>query len=351
MGPSGCRRIIPRTFRLRGTQQVQKAVDCYNAGATVLHIHVRDPKTGHISKNFNEYNDQIGRLRQAVPKMVLQVGGSISFAPEGEQAATWQSYDTRHMLAEINPKPDQVTVALGSTTYDMTPLLSPDDFKGTTMEGKPNVFWQYANMVADATPEFYIEHIKRLTKNRIQPHFSLAHIHSLMILERLMRQGVYKGPVNGFYSMIGGGVQGTNPFDFMELVRRNPHGSVFTYHTIMRYTWPVAAMCIALGQHTRAGIEENLWGSHKGERLTSVQMIEKQVRMAEELGRDIATGEEARKILKIGVWYKTVEETLFALGLPPNRTEGQRGFLVYETDGRTPKAAPAGAVDPRLLLL
>ena len=34
-----------------------------------------DPKTGHISKNFNEYNDQIGRLRKAVPKMIFQLGG------------------------------------------------------------------------------------------------------------------------------------------------------------------------------------------------------------------------------------------------------------------------------------
>ena len=93
-------------------EQVQAAVDCYNAGATVLHIHVRDPKTGHISKNFNEYNDQIGRLRKAVPKMILQLGGSISFAPEPGEEAKFQNYDSRHKLAEINPKPDQVTVSL-----------------------------------------------------------------------------------------------------------------------------------------------------------------------------------------------------------------------------------------------
>ena len=93
-------------------EQVQAAVDCYNAGATLLHIHVRDPKTGHISKNFSEYNDQIGRLRKAVPKMVLQLGGSISFAPEPGEEAKFQNYDSRHKLAEINPKPDQVTVSL-----------------------------------------------------------------------------------------------------------------------------------------------------------------------------------------------------------------------------------------------
>jgi uncharacterized protein (DUF849 family) len=43
--------------------QVQMAVDCYNAGATLLHVHVRDPKTGHISKKFKECGDVIGRLR------------------------------------------------------------------------------------------------------------------------------------------------------------------------------------------------------------------------------------------------------------------------------------------------
>ena len=63
-------------------EQTQAAVDCYNAGATLLHIHVRDPKTGHISKNLKEYGEQVARLRKAVPKMILQMGGSISFAPE-----------------------------------------------------------------------------------------------------------------------------------------------------------------------------------------------------------------------------------------------------------------------------
>jgi hypothetical protein len=45
-------------------EQVQVAKDCYNAGATLLHIHVRDPKTAHISKKFSEYSEQVGRLRK-----------------------------------------------------------------------------------------------------------------------------------------------------------------------------------------------------------------------------------------------------------------------------------------------
>ena len=76
---------IPVTMQ----EQVQKAVDCYNAGATVLHVHVREAD-GKGSKRLSMFNELLDRLRTAVPKMVLQVGGSISFAPEGEGAeAKW----------------------------------------------------------------------------------------------------------------------------------------------------------------------------------------------------------------------------------------------------------------------
>jgi hypothetical protein len=95
-------------------------------------------------------------------------------------------------------------------------------------------------------------------------------------------------------------------------------------------------MMIALGQHTRAGIEDNLWGPKKGVRYTTVQMIEQQVKMAELIGRPIATAEQTRAMLKIGVTYKTTEETLANLGLPPNRENGNAGFHVHVTDGKLP---------------
>jgi uncharacterized protein (DUF849 family) len=249
------------------------------------------------------------------------------------------------MLADIDPKPDQVTVAIGSTQYDVTSMLTVDDVEGTHMND-PKVMWQYQQMVADSTPEFYIENIKCLRENGIQPYFALAHIHGLEIVERLIRSGQYMGPLNGFYSMVGGGSAGSNPFDLMELIRRAPQGSVFTYQTMFRLVYPISAVCIALGQHVRAGIEENLWGPVKGQRFTSVEMIRKMARIAEELGRPLATPEETRRILKLGTWYDSPEETLFNLGLPPNRDEGERGFLTYETNGRL-HAAVATPSDPR----
>ena len=49
-------------------EQVQAAVDCYNAGATVLHVHVRNPATGHLSTDFDQFNYFLERLKKAVPE-------------------------------------------------------------------------------------------------------------------------------------------------------------------------------------------------------------------------------------------------------------------------------------------
>ena len=214
-------------------------------------------------------------------------------------------------------------------------------FEGTRFTN-PAMLHAMANLVADSTPDFYLENIKRLVQHGIQPYFALPHVHSLELVERLIRKGYYMGPMNGFFSIGGGGMCGANPFDLMELIRRTPHGSCFTYQTTFRLTHPVSAICIALGQHTRAGIEDNLWDTTKGVRMSTIQMIEKHVRMAKELGRAIATPEQARQMLKIGVTYKSTEETLANLGLPPNRRPGNMGFLVHETDGSFHPAAQGG---------
>ncbi|MGF6372940.1 uncharacterized protein (DUF849 family) [Paraburkholderia sp. RAU6.4a] len=306
--------------------QIQKAVDCYNAGATVLHVHVRE-EDGKGSKRLSKFNESLARLREAVPDMVLQVGGSISFAPESEgQEAQWLDYDTRHMLAELDPKPDQVTIAINTSQMNICELLTPDDVAGTILE-KPEYFNAYSEMIVDAKPSFFVEHLRRLQKAGIQPHFMLGHVHQLESVERLIRRGLYTGPLVLNYVAIGGGAAGLHPADLIEFVRRTPDGSVLTIESAMRAVLPMNAMAIAMGLHVRVGIEDNLWG-RKGERITSVQQIEQTVRIARELGRDIATGADAKRIYQIGEWYQSADETIAALGMAPNRKSAQRGFTV-----------------------
>jgi hypothetical protein len=104
-------------------------------------------------------------------------------------------------------------------------------------------------------------------------------------------------------------------------------------------------MGIALGIHVRVGIEDNLW-RRKGVRMTSVEQIEQVVQIARLLERKVATGKEARQILKLGVWYNSVDETLANLGLPPNRKDGQLGFIVKDGDGHAPSHAFSSCMHP-----
>src|ERR1700751_3006945 len=112
--PSWVPSDFPEDIPVTMDEQIQKAVDCYNAGATVLHLHARE-EDGTGSKRLSKFNELIAGVRAAVPDMIIQVGGSISFAPESEEdgaQAKWLSDEVRHMLAELKPTPDQVTIAV-----------------------------------------------------------------------------------------------------------------------------------------------------------------------------------------------------------------------------------------------
>ena len=318
--PDDFREDLPLTM----DEHVQKAVDCYEAGATVLHIHVRE-LDGKGSKRLSKFNELLAGLRQAVPDMILQVGGSISFAPEGEGAdAKWLSDDTRHMLADLDPAPDQVTIAINTSQMNIMELMTADDIAGTSME-RPELAEAYREMTVPAGPAWVEEHLRRLQAAGIQPHFQLSSIPQLETVERLIRSGIYTGPLNLTWVGIGGGFDGPNPYNIMNFIQRVPDGACLTLETLMRSVLPVNAMAIAMGLHPRCGNEDTIWG-RKGEKMTSVQQVEQLVRVAGELGREVATGKEARDIYRIGQTYADADETLAKLGYAPNRRPGQVGF-------------------------
>jgi uncharacterized protein (DUF849 family) len=317
---------FPEDIPVTMEQQIQKAVDCYNAGATVLHLHVRE-LDGKGSKRLSKFNELIAGVRKAVPEMIIQVGGSISFAPESEGAAAkWLSDDTRHMLAELEPTPDQVTVTVNTSQMNVVEHWDDADTKGTSMED-PEVYRAYKEMTVPAQPGWAEEHIRRLSKAGIQSAFQCYNINSFDSVERLMRRGVYKGPLVMNWVAIGGGMDVPNIYSLANFVRAVPDGAVVTVESSMRNVLPVNMMGIAMGLHVRCGIEDNIWNQSRSEKMGTVKQVEQLVRIAREFGRPIATAQQARDISKIGVFYDTVEETLLANGFAPNRNGAQQGFL------------------------
>jgi uncharacterized protein (DUF849 family) len=217
-----------------------------------------------------------------------------------------------------------VTIAINTNQMNVMELITEEDCGGTSM-GEPAYSHAYREMTIPSGPDFVEEHLKRLQANGIQPHFMLGDVGQLETVERLIRRGVYTGPLILNWVAIGGGMDGPHPRNLLEFINRVPDGAVLTIEGLMRSVLPLNTMAIAMGLHVRVGIEDNLWGK-KGERLTSVKQVEKIANIARELYRDIANGEEARHIYKIGERYKTADETLAKLGYVPNRKPGQRGI-------------------------
>jgi uncharacterized protein (DUF849 family) len=317
-GPEWMPADFPEDIPVTMDEQVRKAVDCYNAGATVLHLHVRE-LDGKGSKRLSKFNELIAGVRQAVPGMIIQVGGSISFAPESEgETAKWLSDDTRHMLAELNPRPEQVTIAINSNQMNVVEQMCDADLAGTSL-AEPSMYRAYREMTIPAGPEWVEEHIRRLSASGIQTHFQLANVTQIETVERMMRRGTCNVPLILTWVAIGGGFDAPNIYNLANFVRAVPDGAVLTLETSMLNVLPINMMAIAMGLHVRCGIEDNIWTQDRKGKMSSVRQIEQLVRISRECGREIADGNEARRIYRIGEFYANADETLARNGFAPNR--------------------------------
>src|SRR5688500_15164660 len=229
-GPEWMPADFPEDIPVTMEQQIQKAVDCHNAGATVLHLHVSE-LDGKGSKRLSKFNELIAGIRARVPELIIQVGGSISFAPEHDgEVAKWLSDDTRHLLAELTPRPDQVTIAINTNQMNVVEQMCEADLVGTSL-AEPDVYRAYREMTIPAGPGWVEEHIRRLTTHGIQTHFQLATTAQLETGERMMRNGTCNVPLILTWVAIGGGFDQPNIYNLANFVRAVPDGAVLTVET------------------------------------------------------------------------------------------------------------------------
>ena len=126
---------------------------------------------------------------------------------------------------------------------------------------------------------------------------------------------------------ISGGMDQANIYNLANFLRAVPDGAVVTVESSVLNVLPVNMIGIALGLHVRCGIEDVLWNQTRTGKMSSVEQIKQLVRIAGEFGRPIATAQQARDILKLDVFYDSVEETLARNGFAPNAGPGLQGFL------------------------
>jgi uncharacterized protein (DUF849 family) len=141
----------------------------------------------------------------------------------------------------------------------------------------------------------------------------------------MMRRGTCNVPLILTWVAIGGGFDQPNIYNLANFVRAVPDGAVLTLETSMLNVLPINMMAIAMGLHVRCGIEDNIWTQDRKAKMSSVKQVEQLVRISREFGREVADGKEARRIYRIGEFYRNADETLARNGFAPNRRPGVRG--------------------------
>lgn len=241
---------------------VEEAYMAYKAGASIIHLHVREDD-GTPTQSKERFEKCITGIKQRCKDIIIQpsTGGAVGM-----------SNDER--LQPIYLNPEMASLDCGSCNF-----------------GGDEIFINTENTI--------IEFANRINELGIKPELEVFDKGMIDMAIRLHRKGYIKEPMH-FNLVLGvtGGISAT-PRDLVYLVNSLPAGSTYTVTGIGRYEFDMAVMGIIMGGHVRVGFEDNIYMSKGVLAKSNGELVEKVVRLAKELKREIATPDEARKILNI----------------------------------------------------
>ncbi len=241
-------------------EQAAASKACVAAGASVIHLHVRDAK-GQPSQSLEDFRNSVEAIRAACPvKPIIQfsTGGAVGEAMEKR-------------LAPLTLTPTMASFNLGTINF------GEEVFVNT-----------FAEMRALA---------KALDQNGVTPEFEIYDLGHLDNLKKLIKEGVVRAPYHCQFVL---GVPGALSGDInalTALVDRLPPDSLWGVAGIGRFELPLAVHAIVMGGHVRVGLEDNVSYSKGVPATSNAQLVERIVRIAKEVGREVASPDEARKIL------------------------------------------------------
>jgi 3-keto-5-aminohexanoate cleavage enzyme len=252
---------IPYTVKEIGDE----AEAAYKAGSSIIHLHVREDN-GTPTQSKDRFKVCIEEIKRRCPDVIIlpSTGGAVGMTD-----------DERLQPIYLAPTPEMATLDCGTMNWI----------------GGDEIFINTENTII----YFAEEMNKRGIKYELEC-FDKGMVDTVL---RLNSRGIIKEPMH-FNFMLGvkGGINAT-PRDLLFLVNSIPKNSTFCVGGIGRYEFPMITMSIIMGGHVRVGFEDNIYLSKGKLAKSNGELVEKVVRISKELGRDIATPDEARKILGI----------------------------------------------------
>ena len=251
---------VPYTIEEIGIE----AESAYKAGASIIHLHVRTDE-GIPTQNAVRFKECIQEIKSRCPDIIIMpsTGGAIGM-----------SNDERLQPIYLNPPP---------------PIASLDC--GTMNFGGDEIFINTENTIIYFAEEMY--------KRDIKPELECFDKGMIDTALRLHSKGFIHSPMH--FNLVFGAIGGISAelHDINFLIHSLPENSTFTITGIGRYEFTAATLGIILGGHVRVGLEDNLYISKGKLAESNGQLVEKVVRMAKEMGREIASPEEVIKMLNL----------------------------------------------------
>lgn len=238
----------------------QQAEDAYKAGASIIHLHVRNDD-GTPTQDKERFRECIEAIKHRCPDVIIQpsTGGAVGMT-------------NAERLQPVYLKPEMATLDCGTCNF-----------------GGDDIFVNTENTIK--------EFGEKMIELSIKPELEVFDKGMIDMALRLQRKGYIKAPMHfNFVMGVNGGISAT-PRDLVFMTGSIPEGSTFTVSGIGRSQFQMAALSIILGGHVRVGFEDNVYISKGVSAKSNGELVEKVVRLAKELGREIATPQQARVIL------------------------------------------------------
>lgn len=239
---------------------VREAKSAYEAGASIIHLHVREDD-GTPTQSKERFKVIMDAILKECPDVIIQpsTGGAVGM-----------TNDERLQPTELMP--EMATLDCGTCNF-----------------GGDEIFENTENTI-----KYFGD---RMIERGIKPECEVFDKGMIDMALRLAKKGHIKHPIHFDFVMgVNGGIDG-GLRDFMFLRGSIPADATYTVAGIGRYEFPLAMAAIIDGGHVRVGFEDNVYLSKGVLAKSNGELVAKVVRMAKELGREIATPAEARKIL------------------------------------------------------
>jgi uncharacterized protein (DUF849 family) len=249
-----------------------------DAGAAIVHIHVRDPLTGRPSMLLDHYVDVVERIRARNPALIL----NITTGPGG-----------RFVPSRDDPKvaAEGTTLMVPEKRVEHIAVLRPDICTldlNTMNSGREVVINTPANVRRMA---------KVIADAGVKPEIELFDSGDIALMNDLLADGTLQGPV--LCSFVMGVRYGFQPAPETVLYARGllPPGAEFTAVGIGKAAFTTVAQSYLAGGHVRIGLEDAVYLSRGKLAISNAEMVVKARRIVEDLGGTIATIEDARQIV------------------------------------------------------